>query len=206
MEQELWLPIEVTRGRYEISTYGNYRIRCFITKGGEIRDRFTGKNLKPQIHNANPYLKANLPTWKDGVFKQRKWFIHRLVALAFVPNPLGKPQINHIDGNMQNNNYTNLEWVTNKENSLHAQHVLGTIPIAKPIVPDYKNRYQISRKRVINTQTGEIYDSPEQVAEILGWAIKRLRRRLGGERPNETPYRYEGSYSKEIIPREWVPK
>ena len=46
--------------------------------------------------------------------------VHRLIALTHVPNPLGKPFVNHIDGDKRNNHASNLEWVTGTENNLHA--------------------------------------------------------------------------------------
>lgn len=46
-------------------------------------------------------------------------YIHRLVGLAFVPNPLNLPEINHKDGNKANNHYTNIEWVTEAQNIQH---------------------------------------------------------------------------------------
>lgn len=52
--------------------------------------------------------------------KRKNQFIHRLLAQAFIPNPENKAHVNHIDGNKQNNALSNLEWVTPKENAVHA--------------------------------------------------------------------------------------
>lgn len=59
-------------------------------------------------------------TIKDDDGKELTRFVHRLVAITFIPNQNNKPQVNHIDGNKSNPHAENLEWVTNRENSLHA--------------------------------------------------------------------------------------
>ena len=70
-----------------------------------------------------------LSTGKDGVVrvslscngKDRAYTVHRLVATAFIHNPENKPQIDHIDGNKQNNRVTNLRWCTNAENQAYRE-------------------------------------------------------------------------------------
>lgn len=75
-----------------------------------------GKFLKPSI-NGRGYFRVELGAKKSGY---RRYFIHRLVATTYIKNPAKKPQVNHKDGNKFNNNVSNLEWVTNSENQLHA--------------------------------------------------------------------------------------
>ena len=70
--------------------------------------------MKP-YKNHKGYLKVGL--MKDGVY--RKYRVHRLVAEAFIPNPNGCPEVNHIDGNKANNSFSNLEWVTSIQNQEH---------------------------------------------------------------------------------------
>ena len=55
---------------------------------------------------------------KDG--KQIDSLVHRLIAQTFIPNPENKPEVNHKDGNKENNSVFNLEWCTQKENVQHA--------------------------------------------------------------------------------------
>lgn len=73
-----------------------------------------GKFLSPK-NNGNGYLYVGLQ--KNGMVKYIG--IHRLVAIAFIANPLNKKYVNHIDTNKKNNNVSNLEWCTAKENCLH---------------------------------------------------------------------------------------
>ena len=96
--------------------YTKYYISDYeITREGEVINKHTGKTLKPQP-NGKGYLRFAVQT----DLGKRFVFVHRLVANLYVPNPDGKPQVNHIDGNKRNNCAENLEWVTNEENRSHA--------------------------------------------------------------------------------------
>lgn len=76
--------------------------------------RRNAKILKPQ-KNSKGYLRVQITNNKQ----RSRFFVHRMVAELFVPNPDNKPQVNHKDGNKLNNHYTNLECVTPSENYVH---------------------------------------------------------------------------------------
>ena len=119
---EEWKAIEGYEGLYEISNLG--RVKSL----GRI-DRFNKKwncRIMKPTYVGKHYQMVRL--CKDGKTKNMK--VHRLVAEAFVSNPDNKPQVNHIDGNKDNNCASNLEWVTNSENQIHARNN-GLNPIVK---------------------------------------------------------------------------
>lgn len=107
---EIWKPIKNYEGLYEVSNLG--KVKSLSKRKGFIET--TDIVLKPR--NIKGYLSVHLS--KKGITKNL--LIHRLVALAFIPNPEDKPEVNHIDGNKKNNCVSNLEWVTKSENDLHA--------------------------------------------------------------------------------------
>jgi hypothetical protein len=130
---EVWKDIKGFEGSYQISNKG--RLKSFHKdKNGYIR---SNKNSK------GDYLSVVLMSGKH----KKSTRIHRLVAEAFIPNPLNKPEVNHKDGNKQNNRVENLEWVTRKENAEHARK-------HNPNIIKHMNKYnQIIRPRMINQYT-----------------------------------------------------
>ena len=82
-----------------------------ITSCGKVWSYKSKKFLKP-IHNKDGYLLVNL--CKNG--KIKKFFIHRLVALAYIPNPDNLETIDHIDENKEHNYVNNLRWMSRVEN------------------------------------------------------------------------------------------
>ena len=77
---------------------------------------YTKRCYMSQFKDKRGYM--NVELYKDGKTYHSK--VHRLVLSAFVPQPKGKDQVNHIDGIKNNNNLNNLEWVTGKENMQHS--------------------------------------------------------------------------------------
>lgn len=106
MSNEEWKDIEGYEGLYQVSNFGRVR---------SLGNRSNHKDIKYLTPSGQRYKKVKL--YKNS--KCKTFVIHRLVAKAFIPNEFNKKEVNHIDGNKDNNNVSNLEWTTREENHFH---------------------------------------------------------------------------------------
>lgn len=109
---ENWLPIPEYEDLYEIDTFGNIKSLDRKVRNNNGFRVIKGKILKPKLDDKG-YYRIGLTKNK----KQKFYFIHRLVALTFIPNPNNYPIINHKDSNPKNNYVENLEWCDSKYNN-----------------------------------------------------------------------------------------
>lgn len=166
--QEIWKDIPNYEGKFMISNFGNVKRleRTIIDTKGR-KKTFKEKIFEPKNANSG-YMRSSVG--------MERFYTHRLVALAFIPNPQHKPCVNHIDGNKKNNHISNLEWVTDKENMEHASKN-GLV-----------NRDSVKRKKQapINSKIGRVKHFKKLCVYTLeGDLIKILENTLEGE-----PFRF----------------
>lgn len=133
-----------------------------ITEDGNVYSKKYGKIrlLKQQYHRKG-YKVVTLS--KKNIKKTVK--IHRLVAEAYLQNNLNKEQVNHIDGNKENNHVNNLEWVTQSENQLHA-HKSGLMN------SKIQKTKEIFSKQVVDMETGIFYNSLKDACQLMNIKYK----------------------------------
>lgn len=110
---ECWRWVPGYEGWYQVSTRGRVRsVGRWVVYADGRRQFYRGRILRPGRDNLG-YLRVMLS--RDG--KPRNFLIHRLVAMAWLDNPEGKPEVNHLDENPSNPDVFNLSWASAKENS-----------------------------------------------------------------------------------------
>jgi len=146
-----------------IKDFENY----LITKDGDIYRNITYRKLKCSS-DKNGYLKIRLLN-KSG---RKSMFLHRLLDIQFIPNPLNKPFINHIDGNKSNNKLNNLEWSTHKENMKHA----WDDNLYKDYTDSIKKANNAKSIEVFDTLNNIKYKSMSEMSRLLKIPFTTLRR------------------------------
>lgn len=169
--KEIFRPVVGFEGLYEVSNLGNV-----------ANLNFRGARRVLKGSNNKGYKMAHIS--KDKV--SHALLIHRMVAMAFIPNPDNKPHVNHIDGSRNNNCVDNLEWCTHKENIQHAwriglckprygaDHPMFGREVGEEFREYCRNKEWFNR-RIINTVTGVVYKSIREAAEVEGLNYTQVR-------------------------------
>jgi hypothetical protein len=147
-----------------------------ITMDGQVFSHKTNK-FKKSFALQTGYVFIQL--YKGN--KKKNYYIHRLVAEAYLINIESKIQVNHIDGNKSNNNISNLEWVTPKENMKHS--------LDKGLRQKYypqSNPYKL----ILDTFTGVFYDNVKEASKYSNYNYRYLRGMLNGNHKNKTSLVY----------------
>ena len=142
----LWKQIPGYGGKYSVSSAGG------------VKNTKSGRSLR-QWSDRSGYMRVAL--FHEGHGKQ--FYVHRLVATAFIPRSSSKLEVNHINGDKADNSVSNLEWCTKSENQRHSYRVLG-------------RRWHAGRPRVGVTciETGESFDSIASAARAKGIDSRNL--------------------------------
>ena len=164
---EVWKDIPGYEGKYQISNMG--RVKS-LPRNEKFCKRPTEVILKTFICGSG-YQEVIL---KDNGTRKPK-LIHRMVAESFVPNPSGKEEVNHKDGDKDNNRYTNLEWVTPRENIRHSYDVLS---------------HKTNGKRVECVETGETFDSLKEAANKYGLQLPLIWKCCNGRQKTTGGYHW----------------
>lgn len=182
---EIWKSVPNYQGHYEVSSHGRVRsinkpVNSKIRHNSSVVRK--GRVLKLNLKRKG-YLSVDLS--RDNIVKTT--LVHRMVALAFVPNPEVKPQVNHINGVKTDNCVSNLEWATSSENQQHRYTTLG----------------QVGRRKTVKClETGETHNSSKHAAMWLNQAkysnakqltalARKIRKCCVGEKPIAYGYHWE---------------
>lgn len=146
-----------------------YEQRYLISRNGQVINLANNTPLTP-IENPNGYFKVGLANGKGG---HEQLLLHRLVALHYLPNPYGHPEVNHKDGNKGHNRWRNLEWVDEIGN---AQHALRTGLRPGYMSADDKEMYlfEVLGGTQVVTLAAKIDRGQESLSKMLRETAKRL--------------------------------
>lgn len=165
-----------------IKGFENYK----VSNTGKVFSLAKNRVMKPWTINSGYYVIALVDR---GV--SNRILVHRLVALNFIPNPLNKPQVNHIDGNKLNNNVDNLEWTTASENINHNK-VLGRLDTHTARAE--LNKVQTKAVNQLDIETGKViatYNTIREASKETGSQDGKITMVCQGKRKSHNGYSWE---------------
>ena len=184
--QEIWKDVKGYEGYYQISNYG--RLKSFkVDSGGRI------------MKLTNQYGGYFSVVLQGKGVPNRSVRIHKLVAEVFLPNPNNLTEINHKDGNKQNNNVANLEWVTRRENIKHSMTVLHPQQNDGMI---YYNQHIRPKPVVQMDMDGNVlaeFETAEMASKQTGVCARNIL-----QMANKTPFNKKGLLRKSAGGYKWA--
>ena len=175
-EKEIWKDIEGFEGLYQVSNYGRVRSLERTAWNGKGYYKAPERILRVRKTHTG-YLRVNL--YKNN--KAKDYYIHRLVAEAFIPNIDNLPCINHKDENPKNNHVTNLEWVTYKENNNYGTHKEKVAEKLRGRKHSEEWNRKVAEKNINNPKTSKPVLAIDKITGLILEfpSVKEAERQLG---------------------------
>lgn len=166
LEGEEWRDVVGYEGLYEISNFGRVKSLERIRKDKNGKSYRLREKILKQPHDAYGYPVVGIVS-HEGVHRAKT--VHRLLAMAFIPNPENKRCVDHINGIRSDNRLENLRWVTYKENTANMRRLNNQVEWCdRNLSDESRKRFTKSQSRPVIRSDGERFDSILAASKALG--------------------------------------